>query len=63
MPTASVCTEPFRVTAEAMARVYGFPGYRYALIPHPIANLTEAELRERAAAVAPRVLEILGVDQ
>lgn len=49
--------------AEAMAKTYGFPGFAYVLAPHPVASLTVTEVRERVAALAPRILEILGVEQ
>src|SRR5579875_3002529 len=42
-----------------MARTMGAEGYRYAVIPHPISNLTPDECRERARSVLPDVLEIL----
>lgn len=63
VPAVAICTEPFRMPAEAMAKTYGFPGFAYVLAPHPVASLTVAEVRERVAALAPRILEILGVEQ
>lgn len=44
-----------------MARIQGYPGYRYALIPHPLSSLTPEETRARAREVLPEVLEILGI--
>lgn len=49
--------------AEAMAKAYGFPGFAYALTPHPVASLTVPEVRARVAALTPRILEIWGVEQ
>jgi hypothetical protein len=63
VPAVAICTEPFRVPAEAMAKAYGFPGFQYLLAPHPIASLTLAEVRERVVQMTPRILEILGVEQ
>lgn len=59
----SICTEPFRVPAEAMAKVYGFPGFEFLLTEHPVASLSLDEVRERVVSMAPRILEILGVEQ
>lgn len=59
----SVCTEAFRIPAEAMAKAYGFPGFRYVTVPHPVASLDAQGLRRRVEEVLPRVLEILGVEE
>ena len=44
-------TTRFVSAAELMARVLGFPGYRFAVIPHPISSATDAGLHEAAEAV------------
>ncbi len=62
MPAASICTEPFVPAAEAMARVYGFPGYQFAIMPHPLASLDQAQIDARARDLVPRLLRILGVE-
>ncbi len=61
VPAASILTDAFTPSGNAMARTMGAKGYRYAVIPHPISNLTAEQCRERARAVLPDVLEILGV--
>lgn len=58
----SICTDAFRAPARSMARVYGFPGYEFVTVPHPIASLDEERMRSRAADVLPGVLRILGVE-
>jgi hypothetical protein len=63
VPAVAICTGPFRVPAEAMAKAYGFPGFGFLLTPHPVASLTLAEVRERVFQMTPRILEILGVEQ
>jgi hypothetical protein len=63
VPAVAICTEPFRIPAGAMATAYGFPGYEFLLTPHPIASLSLEEVRERVRQMAPRLLEILGVEQ
>jgi hypothetical protein len=62
IPTVSICTDAFVVTAEAMAGVYGFPGFQFVTVPHPIASLDAEQIRTRAKDVLPDVLRILGVE-
>ena len=59
IPSASIITEVFRATGAAMARSWGLPNFRFIEMPHPIGNLTDAQLDERAAAIAPKVVELL----
>jgi hypothetical protein len=61
VPAVVFCTEPFRAPGDAMAARQGLPGYRYILVRHPLSSLTEAEVRERAAAALPDLLAILGL--
>ncbi len=63
MPAVSICTDPFRIPAEAMARTYGFPGFQYVTLPHPVASLSAEGIQRRVEEVLPRVLEILGVEE
>ncbi|HEY2506811.1 MAG TPA: hypothetical protein VGI58_09850 [Streptosporangiaceae bacterium] len=58
----SICTDSFVPAAEAMARLYGFPGYQFALMPHPLASLDDAQLRARARELLPDILRILGTE-
>jgi hypothetical protein len=61
VPTVSVCTDAFLAPARAMAGAYGFPGFAFATVPHPVASLTVEEIRERARDLMPQLLRILGV--
>jgi hypothetical protein len=61
VPAVSVCTDAFTVTAQAMADAYGFPGFEFVTVPHPVASLGVPEIRARAADVLPDVLRILGL--
>ena len=54
VPSAAIVTDVFEVTGRAMAEQWGLPYYRFLAMPHPIANLTEAELDQRA----PERLEV-----
>lgn len=42
-----------------MARTWGVPDFRFLAMPHPIANLKDAELDQRAAAIVPEVVKLL----
>jgi hypothetical protein len=59
IPSASIITHVFRATGNAMARTWGLEGFRFLEMPHPIANLTPAQLDERAATIAPEVVKLL----
>ena len=59
IPAASIITDVFEATGRAMAQSWGVPEYRYLAMPHPIANLTEAELDRRAREMAPQVVKLL----
>jgi len=59
VPSASIVTDVFKVTGRAMARSWGVPDFRFLMMPHPIANLTPAELDRRAAAIVPEVVQLL----
>ena len=52
VPAIAVVTTPFRNTGEAMAASWGKPGYPFLDTPHPIANLTDADLDKRADELA-----------
>jgi hypothetical protein len=62
VPAVSICTDSFGAPARAMARVYGFPGYEFVTVPHPLASLGQAQIEARAAGVLPAVLWILGLE-
>jgi hypothetical protein len=62
VPTVSICTDAFTVPARAMAKAYGFPGFEFVTVPHPIASLTLEQIRERVRDLMPELLRILGVE-
>ena len=59
VPAASIVTDVFEVTGRAMAAQWGVPTYRFLVMPHPIANLTEAQLDQRAREIAPEIVKLL----
>ena len=63
IPAAVIITHTFTRPAQVMARVYGYPEYRYAAIPHPISSLNAEQITQRAATVLPEVLAILGIEE
>jgi hypothetical protein len=60
IPAVSLCTDAFKITAEAMANQMGFPGYRYVALPHPVASRTEKEIDEMVRGALPEVIRVLG---
>jgi hypothetical protein len=59
LPAASIVTDAFPETGQAMAQAWGAPNYKFLTMPHPIANLTEAELDQRAQEITPKVVQLL----
>jgi len=59
LPAASIITDVFEATGRAMAQSWGVPEYKFLAMPHPIANLTEAQLDQRAREIAPEVVKLL----
>lgn len=59
IPSVVLVTKPFDSQAKAMADMMGAPGYRYALIGHPMGSLTEEEVLGRAKEALPQVLNLL----
>jgi hypothetical protein len=43
-------TTRFVSAAETMSRVLGMPGYKFAVIDHPVSSASDAELAQRAIA-------------
>jgi hypothetical protein len=59
IPSASIITHLFENTGRAMAKQWGMPDYRFLIMQHPIANLPEELLQERAELIAPQVAAML----
>jgi hypothetical protein len=59
IPAASLITDVFDATGRAMAVAWGLPNYKYLAVPHPIANLTEDELNQRAQEIVPEIVDLL----
>ena len=63
IPAAAIITHTFTAAADAMARRYGYPNYRYAVIPHPLSSLNAEQVKQRAIEVLPELLSILGIEE
>jgi hypothetical protein len=59
VPSAAIVTDVFEVTGRAMAEQWGVPYYRFLVMPHPIANLTDAQLDQRAREIVSEVAKLL----
>jgi hypothetical protein len=59
IPAASIVTDVFEATGRAMAVAWGVPNYKFLALPHPIANLTDAQLEQRAREIAPEIVKLL----
>ena len=59
VPSVAIVTDLFEVTGRAMAEQWGLPYYKFLVMPHPTANLSEAELGQRARAITPDVVKLL----
>jgi hypothetical protein len=59
IPAAAIITDVFDATGRAMAQAWGLPNYKYLSVPHPIANLTDDELDQRARDVVPHIVQLL----
>lgn len=59
LPTAVIVTAPFVGAARAMARLDGDPDYPFAVVAHPVGDLTRDALRAMAAEVVDDVERLL----
>ena len=61
VPAVAIVTEPFCDTGRAMAAAWGRADYPFLATPHPIANLSDAELDARADRLGEAVIALLGI--
>jgi hypothetical protein len=59
IPAMAVMTTRFVSAADLMSRVLGFPGYEFAVIPHPISSAIDDDLRDMAAAATDQARRLL----
>lgn len=54
-------TTRFLSAAELMSRVLGMPGFKFAVIEHPVSSATDAGLADRAAATIEQMRALLAL--
>ncbi len=59
VPAISIVTDAFVETGKVMASDWGVPEYCFLSVPHPIANLSDAELETLANGVLNDVVKLL----
>lgn len=59
VPTVAIHTEVFMNSATAHTDAFGRPDLRFVSVRHPIAAVSDEELRERALAVVDSVAQLL----
>jgi hypothetical protein len=55
----ALITDRFEETARAVAEANGLPGYPLVLLGHPIADNTDAVLRDKAELAVGRLVPLL----
>ena len=59
IPAISIVTDAFVDTGKMMASKWGVPQFRFLSVPHPVANLKDAELDRRADDLLNEVIKLL----
>jgi hypothetical protein len=59
VPAVVMCTEAFTVSADAMAKLQGSPGYRYVRTAHPVALLDADGIAERVEQALPELVDVV----
>jgi hypothetical protein len=59
IPSASIITHLFVNTGKAMAKQWSDPDYKFLVMEHPIANLPDDLLQQRAEQIVPEIVELL----
>jgi hypothetical protein len=52
-------TDRFERSAQVVAQLNGLPGYPFAVIGHPVANDSDAALRQKAEIAVRRIVPLL----
>ena len=59
IPAVAVITEPFVLTAEAVANLNGIPSYPFVVVAHPFGSLDQATVWTRADDALARIERLL----
>ncbi len=58
-PALGVMTSRFVSAAELMSNVLGAPGYKFAVIDHPVSSASDTELANKAEKVVELIDELI----
>lgn len=59
IPSVSVASSEFGEAAQTQRSALGMDAARYVLVPHPIQDATDDEMRAKAAQALDRIIEAL----
>ena len=59
IPSVAVASSEFAQAAEAQRKALGMTGARYVLVPHPIQDATDDEMRAKARNAAVQIIAAL----
>ena len=59
IPAVAIASSEFGQAAEAQRAALGMNGAHYVLVPHPIQDATDDEMRAKAAEVLAQVIKAL----
>ena len=59
IPAVAIITDRFEASARAMAEANGLADYPFAVIAHPVAGNSDAELRAKAEQAVSALVQLL----
>lgn len=59
IPCVAIASSEFGEAAQSQRRALGMDGARYLLVPHPIQDATDDEMRAKAAEALPQIIAAL----
>ena len=59
IPAVPIITDAFQPAAREMAELWGVPGFRFVMMPHPLAYLTPEDIESRSDELLAQVLALL----
>jgi|TARA_R110000787_G_scaffold9700_7_gene33639 hypothetical protein len=59
IPSVAVASSEFGEAAQSQRRALGMNGANYVLVPHPIQDATDDEMRAKAADALPQIIAAL----
>jgi hypothetical protein len=59
VPAIAIVTDAFVETGKLMSSKWGIPEFRFLSVPHPVANLNDAELNQRADDIINDIVKLL----